>query len=58
MGNDQILLDPLRGETFRLSAYVSASTSSGLQRNQRMSVGQHELTIASMSLESVAAHFV
>ena len=43
---DQVLLDPLRGEVFRLSSYLHAQIVPGFHRAMPQSVGINEYTIA------------
>jgi hypothetical protein len=55
---DQVLLDPLRGEVFRLSAYISSAIVSGFQRSNRSNVPTNEYTIASMLYDSRSGSIV
>jgi len=45
---DDILMNPLRGEVFRLSSYISSGITSGRQRGSMSSASSGEYTISRM----------
>lgn len=51
-GHDDILMNPLRGHTFRLSSYVASSLLQGSRRNSAQSLVSGEYTISRMLMIS------